>query len=179
LALLKEGSAESSFQLRNERMTEVGHALATAPFGVGTGLNLLLDRNRSDHSTVLGAAGFGGPDYQPRLPPVPGELYYYNLASELGLPGLVLWSALALFGIVTAGGVALRHPDREKAAFALVAMAYLLLIVIDSFTVDAMTTIQVSAWFWLLLGAVGRWGQEDRVPADGRSHRSSVTAGCA
>jgi hypothetical protein len=163
LALLKSGSQETSYQLRSSRLQQVGDALSTAPLGVGTGLNLLLDPSRSARATLLGDAGFGGAEYRSRLQPIPGELYYYNLASETGLPGLALWCALALFGIVTAGGVALRHPDREKATFALVAMGFLIVVVVDSFTVDAMTTIQVSGWFWLVLGVVGRWGQEDRA----------------
>jgi hypothetical protein len=163
LALLKQGSQETSFQLRQDRLGQVGHALDVAPLGVGTGLNLLLDPARSSRSTLLGDAGFGSADYQPRLPAIPGELYYYNLASELGLPGLMLFAALSLFGILTAAGVALRHPDREKAAFATAALGILLVIVVDCFTVDAMTTIEVSAYFWLLLGVVGRWAQEDRT----------------
>ena len=83
-------------------------------------------------------------------------VFYYNLA--------FLAISIALFGLATAAGIALRHPDREKAAFAAATFGVLLVILIDCLTVDAMTTIEVSAYFWMLLGVVGCWGQEDRIP---------------
>ncbi len=170
LALLRDGADETSARLRTERLGQTVDALVERPFGAGTGLNLLLDPERSERSSFLGETGFGDETYQPPLEPLPGEFYYYTLASETGLPGLAAWLAISWFGIVSAAGIALRHPDRTKAAVALAACGYLVIIVVDSFAVDAMSSITVSGWFWLLVGIVGRWAHEDRLP---RSERAS------
>ncbi|MCO8126381.1 O-antigen ligase family protein [Acidimicrobiia bacterium EGI L10123] len=167
LALLRDGADESSARLRTERLGQTVDALLERPFGAGTGLNLLVDPERSARSTFLGQAGFGDETYRLPLDPLPGESYYYTLASETGLPGLAGWLAISWFGIASAAGIALRHPDRTKAAVALAACGYLVIVVVDSFTVDAMSSITVSGWFWLLVGMVGRWAHEDRLPRGG------------
>lgn len=162
LALLRDGADERSVQLRSERLGQTVAVLLERPLGAGTGLNLLIDPERSARTTFLGSAGFGDGAYQPPVEPLPGEQYYYTLASETGLPGLATWLAISWYGIAAAAGVALRHPDRRTAAVSLAACGYLVIVVLDSFTVDAMTSITVSGWFWLLVGMVGRWSQEDR-----------------
>lgn len=163
LALLKQPSQDTSLTLRQHRLAQTRDALLSEPFGAGAGLNLMLKPGRSGHTTALGSAGFGGPTYRPPLPPLPGELYFYTVASELGVPGLALFLAIAVFGMVTAVGVAVRHPDREKAALGMAAAGFIVFVLVDAFTVDVLASTEVAAYYWLLVGMVGRWGQEDRV----------------
>lgn len=161
LALLRKGGQETSAGLREQRLNETAWSLTVRPLGAGTGLNLLVDPSRSRRTTFLGDAGLRGTATAP-VAPRPGELYFYTLASELGIPGLALWCALALYGLAAGAAVALRHPDPVKATIALVACGYVVLVVADSFSVDAMTALPVAAWFWLFLGIVGRWVHEVR-----------------
>ena len=88
---------------------------------------------------------------------IPGELYYYTLGSELGVLGLALWLAIALIGLVFACRVALRSTDSGASLVALAAAAMIVVILVDSFAVDAMSSAEVAAYFWLLLGMVARW----------------------
>lgn len=165
LALLKEPNHDASISDRQLRLRQLGHALETVPFGAGTGLNLLVGGTaKASANTVLGASGYGGPGYQAPVPPIPGELYFYNVGSELGLPGLSLFSAILLFGLVASVGVGVRHPDRRKSTVAFCAAGFLTLVLVDSFTVDSMATQQVASYFWLFIGLIGRWSQEDRLP---------------
>jgi hypothetical protein len=165
LAELKAPNQDTSVGLRVHRLAQMRQALETVPLGAGDGLNLLISPQRSAQSSVLGVTGFGGSDYQPPVAPIPGELYYYTLSSELGLVGLALFLGLALFGLVTAAGIAVRHPDPRKAAIGLATAGFIVFVLVDSFTVDAMTTTQVASYFWLLIGLVGRWAQQDRAPS--------------
>ncbi|HWE55059.1 MAG TPA: hypothetical protein VG435_06075 [Acidimicrobiales bacterium] len=175
LALLKEPSQDSSISNRETRLTELGSALEKVPLGAGAGLNLLVGgTQKASNQYLLGSGGYGGPGYKPPVPAIPDELYYYNLGSELGLAGLVLFCVIMLFGLIAAVGIGVRHPDSRKATIAFGAAGFLTLIIIDSFTVDSMTAVQVASYFWLFIGMVGRWSQEDRRP--GRSWSEVVSA---
>lgn len=165
LALLKQPSNDASIANRESRLQELGSALEKVPLGAGTGLNLLVGGTaKASNQFLLGASGYGGAGYQPPVPPIPGELYFYNLGSEMGLPGLALFGAILLFGLIASVGVGVRHPDRRKSTIAICAAGFMTLVLIDSFTVDSMTAVQVASYFWLFLGMVGRWAQEDRTP---------------
>jgi hypothetical protein len=162
LALLREGSQERSAELRTTRFEQAGEALHVRPLGAGTGLNLLIDRRRSGRASFLGQGGLGDVTTELPVQPIPSELLFYTIASETGVPGLALWSAIAAIALLAAGGIAVRHPDRERAELGMVAVAFLTLVILDAFTVDALSLLPVGAWFWLLVGIVGRWSQEDR-----------------
>jgi hypothetical protein len=56
--------------------------------------------------------------------------------------------------------VFLRDADRDRARWGFVGVVYLVVVVADGFTVDAMSSLEVAAWFWLLVGMVGRWRVE-------------------
>lgn len=166
LALLKSGGKETSVQLRVERLRQLGEALETAPEGAGSGLNLLFQTpGRQASASLLGRAGFGQPDYKPKLEPRPGENYYLTVGSELGLAGLALFGGILLFAIGTAAGVAYRHPDPGAAAVAIGAAGFFVFVAVNSASVDALTASQVASYFWLLVGLAGRWGQEIHEPA--------------
>lgn len=156
LALLKTGGEETSLQLRLDHLHNAGQALTVAPLGVGTGLSLVIDPGRSQRTTLLGTSGFNE-RYRPRVPAISGESYYYTVSTELGLLGISLFLAIGLFAIVTAAGVAVRDPDPAHAVAAMAATGFFVMVLMDSFTVDAMASQQVSSYFWLLLGMVGRW----------------------
>lgn len=164
LALLKEPNNDASIANREQRLGQLGSALEKVPLGAGTGLNLLVGGTAKASSHLLGGSGYGGPGYEPPVPPIPDELYYYNVGSEMGLPGLTLFSVILLFGLVTAVGIGVRHPDRRKSTIAFCAAGFMTLVLIDSFTVDSMAAVQVASYFWLLVGLVGRWAQADRTP---------------
>jgi len=166
LAQLKAGGDERSLALRVQRVGEMVDAVGTVPLGAGTGLHLLVDRQRVARTSVLGASGLGDETYEPPVAPIPGELYWYTVGTELGVVGLGLLVGLLLFGIVTAGGVAVRLRDPERALVGLVAAGYLTVVVVDSGSVDAMTSDQVASYAWLLLGMVGTWAHAaHRTPA--------------
>lgn len=174
LALLKEPNQDSSIANRQMRLRQLGSALEKVPLGAGTGLNLLVGGTaKASNQYLLGGTGYGGPGYQPPVPPIPGELYYYTLGSEMGLPGLALFCTIMLVGLVTAVGIGVRHPDRRKSTIAFCAAGFLTLVTVDSFTVDSMTAVQVASYFWLFIGMTGRWSQEDRTP--GRGWSETVT----
>lgn len=165
LALLKEPNNDASIANRQMRLRQLGSALEKVPLGAGTGLNLLVGgTTKASNQYLLGGSGYGGPGYQPPVPPIPDELYFYNVGSEMGLPGLALFGTILLFGLVSAVGIGVRHPDRRKSTVAFGAAGFLTLILVDSFTVDSMTAVQVASYFWLFVGLLGRWGQEDRLP---------------
>ena len=166
LANLKAPNKDASIANRELRVRQLGSALEKVPLGAGSGLNLLVGgANKAATHTVLGSSGYGGPGYQPPVPPIPDELYYYNVGSELGLPGLSLFSAILLFGLVAAVGIGVRHPDRRKSTVAFCAAGFMVLLLVDSFTVDSLTATQVASYFWLFIGVIGRWSQEDRLPS--------------
>jgi hypothetical protein len=158
LGLLKAGGQEASLQLRVTRLRQTRDALETAPLGVGAGLSLTINPGRAD-TTFLGHTGFSD-TYTPAVPPIPNELYYYTVASELGLAGLALFVALLVIAIRAAGRVALRSVDGDRAAIGVAAAGFFVFIAIDSFTVDAMSSIQVAAYAWLLFGMTARWARE-------------------
>lgn len=165
LAALKEPNKDASVANRELRLRQLGHALETVPFGAGSGLNLLVGgAAKASSHTALGASGYGGPGYQPPVPPIPDELYYYNIGSEMGVTGLALFSGILLFTLVAAVGIGIRHPDRRKSPVAFCAAGFLTLVIVDSFTVDSMNVIQLASYFWLFVGVLGRWAQEDRAP---------------
>lgn len=176
LALLKDPSKDSSVANRAHRMQQLGSALEKVPLGAGAGLNLLVGGSaKASNQDLLGASGYGGPGYHPPVPPIPGELYWYTVGSELGLPGLALFVALLLFGLAASVGVGVRHPDPRKSAIAFCSAGFMTLVMVDSFTVDSMTAVQVASYFWLFLGMVGRWSQEDRTPPRNWSDMVSST----
>lgn len=165
LAFLKEPNKDASVKIRELRLHQLGHSLETVPLGAGTGLNLLVGSvAKVKAHSVLGTSGYGGASYVPPVPPIPGELYFYNVGSEMGLPGLSLFSALLIFGLLAAVGVGIRHRDDRKATLAFCAAGFMALVLVDSFTVDSMTANQVASYFWLFIGIVGRWAHEDRLP---------------
>lgn len=178
LALLKEPDQDSSIADREMRLRQLGSALEKVPLGAGSGLNLLVGGTaKASNEDLLGASGYGGAGYQPPVPPIPDELYFYNVGSEDGLLGLVLFCVILLVGLIASVGIGVRHPDPRKAAVAFGAAGFLTLVLIDSFTVDSMTAVQVASYFWLLVGMVGRWSQEDRLPGRTWAEVASPAAG--
>ena len=164
LALLKEPNQDASVANREQRLDQLGGALEKVPLGAGSGLNLLVGGTaKAGGNYLLGSSGYGGPGYQPPVAPEPDELYFYNVGSETGVPGLALFGSILLFGLVASVGIGLRHPDRQKSVVAMCAAGFLTLVLVDSFTTDSMTAVQVAAYFWLFIGMIGRWSQEDRV----------------
>lgn len=160
LALLKSGGKETSAQLRFERLRELERALERAPEGAGAGLNLLYRTpTRLATASLLGNAGYGPPDYRSKLEPVPGELYYLTIGSELGIVGLALFCGLLLWGTLAAIGVARRHDNPLAASTALATAAFFTFVAVNSLSVDALTSTQVASYFWLLLGLVARWAR--------------------
>lgn len=163
LAQLKSGGDETSLQLRVDRMQQLVDATHEVPLGAGSGLNLLVDTAGVSRRSILGDAGLGATGYRPPVPPIPGELYWYTVASELGVVGLALYLALGLFAVVTAAGVAIRTAYPMRAAVATAAAGYLVFTLVDGASADAMTSQQVASYFWLLVGVVGAWAQSDRT----------------
>ena len=159
LALLKTGGEETSLQLRMEHLENTFKALEVAPLGVGTGLSLVINPARSERITLLGSRGISE-DFRPRVPPIAGESYYYTVATELGLLGIALFAAIGLFAVFTAGGIAVRDPNPAHAIVGLAGVGFFVMVLADSFTVDAMASHQVASYFWVLLGVLGRWAHD-------------------
>jgi hypothetical protein len=136
----------TAYDYREDDNDELGRLVSEFPLGGGLG-------------TVGPARGFGGGErpFETRYEAFNGETHFNYLAIELGVPGLLLFTAfqaLLLFLVMTR---LRRIPDRDVRTYVAGALAPCFVILAGGLGGPTMSAPPFAPWFWVTAGLAAYW----------------------
>lgn len=132
---------------KTSSLKEIPNVIAQTPFGVGLG-------------SVGAATGFGGVASQGEgigAHGVSAETEYNFVTDELGLPGLILWSAFTIRLIVLGLRGLPRIEDLELRIDLAAMLAILIGFTLMGFSGPTMSSPAFGAFFWFMAGTFSYW----------------------
>ncbi len=148
----------TSTNYKEVSLSQVPHVIAAAPFGLGLG-------------TAGAASGFGGRStVSLEGHGFSAETQYNFVVDELGLPGLVLWSGLALM-VIGLAVVGLPHVESVDVRILLAGMfAPFIAFTVMGFDGPVMAGAAFGSYFWFAMGTAAYWfrGPGRRADEHGR-----------
>jgi MFS family permease len=140
-----EKVSSTSTSYKQTEITSIPSHLKAAPFGFGLG-------------TTGAAGGFGGKVQEEfEGHDVNAETQYNFLANELGIPGLVVWTALILTIVAMAVRRIRRIRDQELQMYLAAAFSPIIALLAMSYDGPVSSSEAAAPYFWFAIGMAAYW----------------------